>query len=266
MDLTSKVCVVTGASSGIGRQTALTLAEAGAKVCMAARRTDRLQAVVEECPGSGHSYVVADVKRPDDVRELACHVERFYGRCDVLINNAGLGGEHIRLGEPGAIADLENVMRTNFLGAVSCTAEFLPLLQRSAPSHVVNVASIAGRIAVGGTAAYTASKFALVGWSESLGYELADQGITVSTVEPGLIPTEGFPQSELVDDALLRHVLGTEGQVAGAIVDAILHRKPQRTVPRWYYLLQVPRVLTPWVYRSVLRKVMKKYGRHALSV
>jgi NAD(P)-dependent dehydrogenase (short-subunit alcohol dehydrogenase family) len=266
MDLSGKVCVVTGASSGIGRRTALTLADAGAKVCVAARREGRLQTILEECSGEGHSYVMVDVRRRDDVQALADHVESTYGRCDVLINNAGLGGEHIRLGERGAVSDLENVMRTNFFGAVLCTAAFLPLLQRSAPAHVVNVASVAGRIALGGTAAYNASKFALVGWSEALGYELADLGIAVSSVEPGLIPTEGFSQSELKDHRVLRYVLGSEGQVAAAIEDVILHSAPQRTVPRWYYLVQVPRVLTPSLYRYVLRKVMKKYGRHALSV
>jgi NAD(P)-dependent dehydrogenase (short-subunit alcohol dehydrogenase family) len=152
-------------------------------------------------------------------------------------------------------------MATNFFGAVYCTAEFLPLLLGSTPSNVVNVASIAGRIAVKGGSAYHASKFATVGWSEALHYDLAEKGICVTTIEPGLIPTEGFPQSDLVGHRLLRHVLGSEEQVSEAIRRSITHCKPQRTVPRWYYMLQVPRLLTPPLYRYVLGKVSGKFGR-----
>jgi uncharacterized protein len=256
------VCVITGASSGIGRRTALHLAAAGAVVCAAARREERLQSLIAECGGGGggHSYVVTDVSERDQVRRLASHVEGTYGRCDVLINNAGFGGDHTPLQDPGAISDLEAVMATNFFGAVYCTAELLPMLEAAAPSTIVNVASIAGRIAVGGTSAYNASKFALVGWSEALHYELASRGVYVSLVEPGLIPTEGFPQRELVGNPLLRLVLGTQEQVSGAILEAIVHRRIERTVPRWYYLARVPRLLTPRLYRYALRKVTARYG------
>jgi NAD(P)-dependent dehydrogenase (short-subunit alcohol dehydrogenase family) len=260
LQLTNKICVVTGASSGIGRETALALAGAGAVVCAAARREELLRTLVSECSGSGHSYVVTDVSRRDQVNHLADHVQRTYGRCDALINNAGFGGRHIPLDDPAAVADVEAVMRTNFLGAVFCTAEFLPLLEAAAPSSVVNIASIAGRVAVGGSSTYNASKFALVGWSEALHYELADRGVSVSLVEPGLIPTEGFPQTELVNHRLLHLVLGSQEQVAAAVVEAIATRRFERTVPRWYYLARVPQVLTPRLYRYALRKVTARYS------
>jgi uncharacterized protein len=263
MKFLNKVCVVTGASSGIGRRTALDLAAEGAVVCVAARREEKLRTLLAELKGNSHSYLVTDVSKRDEVKALALHVERMHGRCDVLVNNAGFGGEHLPLDDSGAVSDLESVMGTNFFGAVYCTAEFLPLLQRSAPSSIVNVGSVAGRIAVGGTSAYNASKFALVGWSEALYYELAGQGICVSTIEPGLVPTEGFPQSDLVGDPLLQYVLGSEVQVSAAIRDAIVRRKHNRTVPRWYYMVQVPRLLTPPLYRFALRKVTSKFGRAA---
>lgn len=252
----SRVCVVTGASSGLGRRTALDLAAEGNRVCVAARREDRLTALVDEMGGAsaGHSFQVTDVAERDQVKRLAAHVRETYGRCDVLVNNAGIPGNETF--GPDAVEKIEQVMQVNFFGAVHCTAEFYELLLESTPSHVVNVTSVAGRIATPGFASYTASKFALVGWTESLQPELAKKGIYVSSVEPGFIPTEGFPQTNLTGDPMLKRILGTEGQVSRAIRDAISGRKPQRVVPRWYYLFQVPKVLTPPLYRFVLNKVM----------
>jgi uncharacterized protein len=258
--LTNKICVVTGASSGIGRQTALALAAQGAVVCAAARREELLRSLIAECSGTDHSYVVTDVNRRDQVSQLADHVQRTYGRCDVLVNNAGFAGRHLSLDDPGAVADVEAVMRTNFLGAVLCTAELLPLLEAAAPSSVVNIASVAGRIAVPGSSAYNASKFALVGWSEALHHELAGKGINVSLVEPGLIPTEGWPQSGLVNHPLLHLALGSQDQVAIAVLEAITSRRFERTVPRWYYLARIPHVLTPGLYRFALRKLTARYS------
>jgi uncharacterized protein len=255
MDITGKVCVVTGASSGIGRQTAVDLAREGAAVCVAARREERLRALVEELGGSPHSYLATDVSDRNDVYKLAAHVRETYGRCDVLVNNAGFSGRGGFDG-PAALGELHRVMATNFFGAAYCTAELLDLLVSSAPSHVVNVASIAGRIATPGVSAYCASKFALVGWTESIQPELAKRGVFVSSIEPGFVPTEGFPQTELRRDRVMRHLLGSPEDVSGAIRDAVRGRKAQRVVPRWYYLFQVPRVLTPRVYRAVAAKVM----------
>ena len=256
MNWANKVCVVTGASSGIGRRTALDLAGQGARVCVAARREERLTSLVTEMGGSdgGHSYRVTDVSDRDQVRRLAAHVEDTYGRCDVLINNAGVPGRETF--GPDSVEDYERVMKINFFGALYCTAEFLTLLESSAPSNVVNVASVAGRIATPGFSSYTASKFALVGWTESLQPELAPKGIFMSSVEPGFIPTEGFPQANLVNDPMMSRILGTDSMVSEAIQDAIVNRKPQRVVPRWYYSLQVPKVLSPPLYRFVLDKVM----------
>ena len=261
MHLHEKVCVVTGASSGIGRATAVRLRAEGAIVCAAARREDRLRKLVDELGGGPHSYVVTDVSNRDAAHRLAAHVERVYGRCDVLVNNAGIPGARVPFSDPEAVADFEKVIATNLFGAVYCTAELLPVLESSAPASVVNVASVAGRIAIAGAPSYTASKFALVGWSEALHYELAGKGITVSLVEPGFVPTEAFPQGDLRSDPVLRHILASDEEVAGTIVDAVAGGKFQRTVPRWYYLLQVPRLLTPGLFRAGVRTVTQKYGR-----
>ena len=256
MGLDGKVCVVTGASSGIGLETARALTARGARVCAVARRRERLEALIAELGGSdrGHSLCVTDVSDPAAVRALAAHVTEVYGRCDVLVNNAGFSDER-PLTEPGAVEALEAVMATNFFGTVRCTAELLPLLMSSTPSHVVNVASVAGRIATGAPA-YSASKFAVVGWSESLHLQLKDKGVFVSTVEPGIVPTEGFPATDIAAHKWLRYTMGTSEEVALAIVDVIVNRKVQRTTPRWYYLLQVPRVLIPSLFRRGQAKLV----------
>lgn len=257
MSFENRVCVITGASSGIGRRTALDLAALGSRVCAAARRRDRLEALHEDMGGAaaGHSVFVTDVSSKESVKDLGRHVSSTYGRVDALVNNAGFG-DNTPLDEPGGVDALERVMATNFYGAVYCTAELLPLLKSSAPSSVINVASVAGRLAVGGAPSYCASKFALVGWSEALRSQLGPLGVHVGTVEPGLIPTEGFPQTKAQQDSLLRFALGTEAQVSAAIIDSIRRRAPERTVPRWYYLLQLPRLLAPPLYRAVDRWII----------
>lgn len=263
--MTDRICVVTGASSGIGRRTSLDLAAAGAKVCVAARRKERLEELVAEMGGeaAGHSFVVTDVSQRGDVQKLAAHVREVYGRLDILINNAGFAGRQ-GLSGPESIDEIERVMATNFFGAVYCTAELLTLLEESRPSHVVNVASMSGRIATPGVSTYVASKFALAGWTESLHHEMAGRGIYFSSIEPGFVPTEGFPQKNMVRDRFMKYLLGTDAQVSAAIFDAIEGRKMQRVVPRFYYLFQIPRLLTPGLYRAGLTRLMgTSMGRKA---
>ncbi|MGI8774410.1 MAG: SDR family NAD(P)-dependent oxidoreductase [Actinomycetota bacterium] len=255
VDLNGKVCIVTGASSGIGRRTAQDLARRGAVVCAVARREDLLVELVESLSGGDHSFFAADVSDPTRVRALARHVEEIHGRCDVLINNAGFSAGGAFRGTD-SLEDLHRVIDTNLFGAIHCSAELLPLLVRAAPSHIVNVTSVAGRLSIPGASAYCASKFALVGWTESARYDLESKGVYLSSVEPGPIPTEGFPQSGLVGHPLLRMALGSPGDVSRAIIGSIEHRKPQRVVPRPYYLLQFVRLLAPRLYRSLTRRIL----------
>lgn len=255
MDIRGKICVVTGASSGIGRRIAVELAAAGATVCAVARRVGRLEALISDLGGEPHGYVAADVSVPQDVEGLERQVRERYGRCHVLVNNAGFS-RPANFGDPQGLAALEEVMGTNFFGAAYCTRALLPLLRASAPAHVVNISSVAGRLATA-SSSYSASKFALVGWSESLHYELARDGIAVTSVEPGLIPTEGFPQRAFVESRWLRYALGSDEDVARAVLSVLRRPKLQRMVPRWYYLLQVPRLLTPPLYRALWARVLR---------
>jgi short-subunit dehydrogenase len=247
----SPVYLITGASSGIGEATARRLArEPGASLVLVARRAERLKALAEAIGSQRVSHVAVDLleeQAPALVRE---HLQERHGRLDLLVNNAGAAWR-------GHFADggYENVRRTmaiNFDAQLRVTEALLPLLRQSAPSAIVNVASVAGRVARGGSGAYSASKFALAGWSDALWVEEKTNGVHVGLVLPGFITTEGFPQSELNARALTRRMVSTPEKAAEAIYEAGIGRRPERYVPRPYAIAASLRVLTPWLYRRLI--------------
>jgi short-subunit dehydrogenase len=254
-----KICVVTGASSGIGEATARSLVRAGATVVLAARREERLREIAGEL-GERASAVRCDVTRIEDLETLRDEVVRRHGRCDVLVNNAGVpgGGWFADL----SIEQLERVTATNYLSVLFATKVFLPLLMASR-GHVVNVASLAGRYALPGAAVYTATKFAVVGLSESLYHELGPRGVMVTSVNPGLVETEGFPMTEAKRDPVLRRLVMQPDRIAREIVRVIRARKgPEVSIPRWLAVPQAARVLAPPLYRAGVRGMV---GRRATS-
>ncbi len=245
MELSGATAVVTGASAGIGRATALALAGRGTRVALAARRLQRLQALAAEIEAKGGTAlaVSCDVTDRAQVAALVEAVERAFGHLDVLVNNAGVpgGGRFDEL----SWDQVEQVVRVNLLGVLACTHAFLPLFRRQGRGHIVNVASLAGRFATPGTAVYTATKHAVVAFSESLFHELRPHGVLVTAVNPGFVRTEGFPQTHLHP----RLVMSPE-RVARAIVKVLREgRAPEYSVPRWVAPLQLFRILAPPLYR-----------------
>ncbi|MER9255270.1 SDR family NAD(P)-dependent oxidoreductase [Mesorhizobium sp. M0598] len=187
--LAGKVALVTGASSGIGEATAATLAAAGAKVAIAARRADRLEALAAriEKAGGAPLRIEADVTSNDDVTAMVDKVVAEWGRLDILVNNAG-----VMLLSPAAEAlldDWRRMIELNLLALMGVTKAALPHL-RSAKGHIVNVSSIAGRVANPGASGYAATKFGVVGFSESLRREVYADKVRVTVIEPGLVRTE----------------------------------------------------------------------------
>ncbi|ESW82959.1 MULTISPECIES: SDR family NAD(P)-dependent oxidoreductase [unclassified Mesorhizobium] len=187
--LAGKVALVTGASSGIGEATAVALAAAGAKVAIAARRADRLEALaarIEEAGGAA-LRIEADVTSNDDVTAMVDKVVAEWGRLDILVNNAG-----VMLLSPAADAELDDwrrMVELNLLALMGVTKAALPHL-RAAKGHIVNVSSIAGRVANPGASGYAATKFGVVGFSESLRREVYADKVRVTVIEPGLVRTE----------------------------------------------------------------------------
>lgn len=257
MSLAGKVCVVTGASAGIGEATARALVRAGATVVLAARREDRLREIADQL-GDRASAARCDVTRVEDLEALRDEVVRRHARCDVLVNNAGVpgGGWFVEL----SMEQIETVTATNYLSVLYGTKVFLPLLLESR-GHIVNVASLAGRYALPGAAVYTASKYAVVGFSESLYHELGPRGVVVTSVNPGLVETEGFPMTDLKRDPVARRFVMKPDRIAREIVGVIRDRKgPEVYIPRWLAAPQAVRVLIPPLYRAGLRGVVGRRG------
>jgi short-subunit dehydrogenase len=243
------IALVTGASSGIGAATARRLArEAGTHVILLARRRERLEAVAAELGAA--TVIVADLAEQETPGRVAEHVEREHGRLDLLINNAGVGGRG-RFDTSGW-AGMHRTMAVNFDAPVRLTEALLPLLRRSAPSAVVNVASVAGRVSRPGSGAYSASKFALIGWTEALQMEERRHGVHVTLVLPGFAANEGRPQRELLARPMTRWMVSTPEKVAEAIVQAARRNQPERYVPRPYVVIPVLRLLLPGLYRRVV--------------
>jgi short-subunit dehydrogenase len=140
-------------------------------------------------------------------------------------------------------------MELNFDSVLRLTEALLPVLRRSAPSSIVNVSSVAGRVASPKQGAYAASKFALAGWTDSLHLEEKRNGVHVGLVLPGFVATEGFPQEPLVRNPATRWMVSTPEKVAAAIVDAGPGGKAERIVPRPYAIVPLLRALAPGLVR-----------------
>jgi uncharacterized protein len=244
------VALVTGASTGIGEATAVRLAgEPGTELVLVARREELLRELADSLPCPA-TCVAADVTAEDTPRRILAHVEQHHGRLDLLVNNAGAAWR-------GSFAEsgFENLRRhieLNLDAVARLTEALLPLLRSSAPSAIVNVASTAGRVARARSGAYSASKFALIGWTEALHLEEKPHGVHVGMVLPGFIATEGFPQRELRDRAATRWLVSTPDKVAEAILEAGPGGKAERFVPRGYWLASAMRMLAPRLTRRVV--------------
>ncbi|HEX5375196.1 MAG TPA: SDR family NAD(P)-dependent oxidoreductase, partial [Solirubrobacterales bacterium] len=232
MSANDSVALVTGASSGIGEAAARRLArEPGLELILVARREERLRALAESLPCKA-TYVAVDLTAADAPERVRAHVAEQGGRLTLLVNNAGAAWRGT-FGE-GGHANIHRHMELNFDAVVRLTEALLPVLRASAPSSIVNVASTAGRVARAGTGSYSASKFALVGWTDSLYAEERSNGVHVGLVLPGFIATEGFPATELREKALTRWIVSRPERVAEAIVETGLRGKAERYVPRGY--------------------------------
>jgi short-subunit dehydrogenase len=246
LDLRDTNVIVTGASSGIGEAAAVAFAQRGARVIVIARRKERLESLARRIEVAGGRAIAwtCDVTDRAQVQKLPGLVQELTGRApDVLVNNAGIpgGGPFVEL----AHEQIDLVVRVNLLAVMHCTRIFLPGMLARGHGHIVNVASLAGRFAPPGTAVYAASKHGVVAFSESLNYDTRRQGVLVTSVNPGFVATEGFPQR-----GIPRRFVMPASRVGEAIVKVVRDDiAPEYSVPRWIAPLQVFRVLTPPLYR-----------------
>jgi NADP-dependent 3-hydroxy acid dehydrogenase YdfG len=186
----NKIVIITGASSGIGRATALAFAREGATTVLVSRSEEKLQKVANEIRLFNPSTLVipTDVSLQEKVHSMVEKVQTEYGRVDILVNNAGtafvgpIGGERF-------LEDTREMMEVDFYGTVYCTKAVLPIMQRQGAGHIVNMSSVVGRKAFPHFAGYSASMHAISAFSDALRQELHESGIYVSIIHPALTQT-----------------------------------------------------------------------------
>jgi 3-oxoacyl-[acyl-carrier protein] reductase len=214
--LAGKVALVTGASRGIGRAVAKAFAREGAAVALAARNQSELEDAAREVEAAGGRGLVlpTDVSDPDQAARLSGDTVAKLGRLDILVNNAGIGARG-RVDEL-SIADWDRVFGVNLRGVFLVTRAAVPWMRKQGGGHIVNISSVAGLVANPGISAYNATKFGLMGFSESLMFELRHDHIKVSVICPGSTDTyfgagatqggpgkENFLSADDVADAVL---------------------------------------------------------------
>jgi 3-oxoacyl-[acyl-carrier protein] reductase len=221
--LKDKVAVVTGASQGIGRDTALALSQAGAKVAAAARNEEKLAALVSEIGAAGGTALAVkmDVSDPEQVKAGFKRVVEKFGRLDILVNNAAITRDGLAMRMK--VEDWEAVLRTNLTGAHLCIQQALPTMMRARAGRIINIASVVAQMGNAGQANYVAAKAGLIGLTKAIAIEMASRNITVNAVAPGFIET---PMTDVLADKVKEELktriplgrMGSTRDVTAAIV------------------------------------------------
>ena len=192
MNFKDKVVLITGASSGIGKESAIEFAKLGANIVLVARRKEKLEQVADELKKFNVTILTCqcDVSNKDQVKEMSKTVLEEFDSVDILVNNAGFAIY-------GSVSDLtideiESQMETNYFGMIYCIKNFLPSMLGKQSGHIVNVASVAASFGLPGIASYCASKFAMLGFSEGLKHELKNTGVGITVVSPIMVRTNFF--------------------------------------------------------------------------
>lgn len=228
-DLSGRVVAITGASSGIGEATALACVRAGASVALAARRADRIEALAARIEDEGGTAIAVPTDVSDE-RQARAFVEQAYerlGRLDALVNNAGV----MLLGAVTG-ADTEEWRRmidANLYGVLYCSHAALPVMQQQGSGHIVNVSSVAGRIASAGSAVYNMTKWGVNGFSEGLRQEALHANVRVTIVEPGAVATE-----------LIGHNNDMVQQMAAKLFDGVTPLQSEDIADAIVYALAAP--------------------------
>jgi 3-oxoacyl-[acyl-carrier protein] reductase len=222
-NLQGKIAVVTGASQGIGRDTAHALAEAGAKVAVAARNEEKLAELVQEiCAKGGEAFAVKmDVADGDQIKSGFKSILEKFGKIDILVNNAAItrDGLAVRM----KLDDWEAVLRTNLTGAHLCIQQVLMPMMKAKAGRIINISSVVAESGNAGQANYVAAKAGIIGLTKAIAIEIASRNITVNAIAPGFIET---PMTAVLPDKVKEELkvriplgrLGSGRDIAAAIV------------------------------------------------
>jgi len=263
VNLEGRVVLLTGASGGIGRVVALRLGQEGAKVALVARNEEPLAALASEVAqtrGEGLA-IPGDVTRAEDCARAVAETQRRFGGLDILINNAGIG--YLRSLSEATDEEIARMVEVNLLGPIRMTRAALPALLGRPGATILNVSSMAGRIAPVNYSYYSATKFGLAGLTESWRRELGPRGVRVTLFLPAAVETP------FVDRAGRSRALGKgpagvmlrPEQVAGGILSALRRRPPDQYVPFWNRFFAWSNIVLPGISDRILNALFRYPGR-----
>jgi short-subunit dehydrogenase len=258
VDFENKVDLITGASSGIGKQTAIEFAKLGSNIILVARRKNKLEQVENELKQFNIKTLVCscDVSKKDQVEKMSKIVLEKFNSIDILVNNAGFAiyGSVYDL----SVNDIESQMETNYFGMVYCTKNFLPLMLEKKSGHIVNVASVAASFGLPGIASYCASKFAMLGFSEGLKHELNGTGVGITVVSPIMVKTDFFEHPSFAKMPKYSPTSLSAKTVAKAIVKASSSSRLEIITPSIVRVVVWLKHTFPYFINPILGKSFKK--------
>ncbi|HNB40109.1 MAG TPA: SDR family NAD(P)-dependent oxidoreductase [Anaerolineales bacterium] len=261
MDIKGKVVIITGASSGIGAAAALEFGREGAKVVLAARRTDKLQELVNEIramQNGAEAFVLqTDISKLDDIQRLVAQTVERFGRVDVLVNNAGFGRlKWLETLDP--LEDIQAQFDVNVLGVIQTTRQVLPIMIKQRSGSIINICSIAGLVGTPTYTIYSATKHAVHGFSEALRREVKPWGIDVSLIYPGGVRGTEFPDhagiQRKTNASTPKFMVLTAEQVGKAVVNLVHRPRRMWVLPwMWRFTIFLNRFLPGLVDRTTIK-------------
>ncbi|MNI26576.1 putative oxidoreductase [compost metagenome] len=257
MEIQHKVILITGASSGIGALLAQSVAAKGAIPILTARSVDKLQEIAARIPGE-HAVFPMDVTNPVQVEETIQQIVDIYGRIDILINNAGYG--IFEKFSEAPLEHFEEMMNVNYMGTIRCTKVVLPIMLKLGAGHIVNIASMAGKMGSAKSTGYSATKHAVLGFTNSLRQELVGTGVGISAINPGPIRTPFFDKADPSGDYVKNvgwFMLQPE-KVVDEIIHAIEKNIPEKNMPRMASIGVKLFHLFPRIFDRIAFRLMNK--------
>jgi uncharacterized protein len=252
--LKEKNIVITGASGGIGAEIAKLCAASGANLVLLARSIDKLEKLKSELQGTYHINVNVfqlDVSDTLQVEKVFKQIFETIGQVDILVNNAGFG--IFREAHKATMDEIKGMFDVNVVGLMACTNMVLPKMRERRSGHIINIASQAGKIATPKSSVYSATKHAVLGYTNALRMELADYNVLVTAVNPGPIATNFF---DIADEQgtyvknVQRYMLQPE-YVASKVVGSMLTKTREINLPRWMNMGSVVYVLFPRLFERL---------------
>jgi uncharacterized protein len=259
--LKGKNIIITGASGGIGAEMARLAAQQGANLVLLARSMDKLQSLKTELEQSNKVSVIVrslDVANTEAVRKVFNEILAEIGHVDILVNNAGFGV--FRHAHEANLDEIKAMFEVNVIGLMTCTSLVLPSMRQRGKGHIINIASQAGKIATPKSSVYSATKHAVLGYTNSLRMELRELGIFVTAVNPGPIATNFF---EIADEqgTYVRNIKNFMLQpeyVAKQVVERMMTNTREINLPRWMNAGSVIYALFPRVFERLGRRAFNQ--------